>query len=232
MVDSITVDGVPVPAHPALRYFAFNKPRGVTSTMSDPHAARSLTEFLPEGPRVFPVGRLDRDSEGLLLLMNDGELANRLQHPRHGVEKEYLVEVDGVVSNDAVRRLTVGIQLQDGSARAARARVVQRRAARTALSIVMREGRKREVRRMLEALGHSVLRLVRVRIGPVLVRTLDPGEVRALTKEEVAGLYQVTGLSRAAPRRLKRSSQGARRSSQRSGQGRGFGRGDDASDST
>jgi 23S rRNA pseudouridine2605 synthase len=230
--DSITVDGIPVPAHPTLRYFALNKPRGVTSTMRDPHAARSLTEFVPEGPRVFPVGRLDRDSEGLLLLTNDGELANRLQHPRYGVEKEYLVEVDGQVSREAVRRLTAGVELEDGSARAARARLVQRRTTSTAVSIVMTEGRKREVRRMLDALGHPVLRLIRVRIGPVLVRGLDPGGVRALDQEEVTGLYAVTQLSRAAPRPVPRSSSGARRTPKRSGQGRGLRTWQEVADST
>jgi 23S rRNA pseudouridine2605 synthase len=232
LVDPITVDGVPVPAHPELRYFVLNKPRGVTSTMRDPHAARSLAEYVPEGPRVFPVGRLDRDSEGLLLLTNDGELSNRLQHPRHGVEKEYLAEVEGQVPKGSIRRLTEGIELEDGVARASRAKVVQRRAGRTALSIVMTEGRKREVRRMMDVLGHPVSRLVRVRIGPVQVAGLDPGELRPLTQEEIAGLYRVSGLTGAAPGPARRSSQRGDFPAKGSGRGRELPRGGGSPDST
>lgn len=207
VADRITVDGVPVPAHPELRYFALNKPRGVTTTMRDPHAARSVADFIPEGPRAFPVGRLDRESEGLVLLTNDGELANRLQHPRYGVEKEYLVEVEGSVPRGAIRRLATGVELEDGVARALRVEGVQRGAGKSALTLVMGEGRKREVRRMMEALGHPVRRLVRVRIGPVGMGGLRPGQVRSLTPEEVARLYRVSGLDRAEPRPGQRSGQ-------------------------
>jgi pseudouridine synthase len=216
----ITVDGLPVPAHPELRYFALNKPRGVTSTMRDPHAARSLGEFLPEGPRVFPVGRLDRESEGLLLLTNDGALANRLAHPRHGVEKEYLVEVAGAVPGRAIRRLLDGIELEDGVARAIRAGEVQRRAGKTALTVVMAEGRKREVRRMLEALGYPVRRLVRVRVGPVAMGRAAPGSIRPLTQDEVSGLYRVSGLAEASPRPVRMSGRGRGRPGVRSSKGR------------
>ena len=202
----ITVDGVPVPAHPELRYFALNKPRGVTSTLRDSHATQTLADFLPEGPRVFPVGRLDRDSEGLLLFTHDGELANRLQHPRYGVEKEYLVEVDGPVPSAHLRTMTAGIELDDGVAKAIRAREVQRAMGKTALSMVMAEGRKREVRRMLESLGHRIRRLVRVRIGPVSLGPLGPGRIRPLTNDEVAGLYRTTGLARATVGAHHRSS--------------------------
>jgi pseudouridine synthase len=195
---SIAVDGVPIPANPELRYFAFNKPRGVTSTLADRHASRSLAEFIPAGPRVFPVGRLDRDSEGLLLLTNDGELANRLQHPRYGVEKEYLVEVDGAFSKSAVGKLQRGVRLDDGVAQAIRVEPVQQASTRSALTVVMAEGRKREVRRMLEAVGHPVRRLIRVRQGPVHLGRLAPGTTRALTAEEIADLYRTTGLERAA----------------------------------
>jgi 23S rRNA pseudouridine2605 synthase len=219
-VDRITVDGAPVPTHPDLRYFALNKPRGVTSTMRDPHASRSLTEFLPEGPRVFPVGRLDRESEGLLLLTNDGDLANKLQHPRHGVEKEYLVHVEGQVTRAAMRRLTDGVELEDGMAAAIRVREVQRGAGKTALTVVMVEGRKREVRRMLEALGHAVRRLLRVRIGPVVLSGLRPGKLRPLTQEEIAGLYRVSGLTTAAPRPTQSSSRGVSSWAKGSGRGR------------
>jgi 23S rRNA pseudouridine2605 synthase len=197
--DRVTVDGVPVPTDPDLRYLALNKPAGVTTTLADRHAERSLVPLLPPGPRVIPVGRLDRESEGLLLLTNDGDLAHRLQHPRFGVEKEYLVEVEGAVSKAVVARLTRGVELEDGTARAVRAGPVQRAGERTALSVVMAEGRKREVRRMLAAVGFPVRRLVRVRVGPVQLGPLKPGKTRALTAEEVAGLYRATGLTRARP---------------------------------
>jgi 23S rRNA pseudouridine2605 synthase len=199
-VSRIAVDGVPVPAHPELRYFALNKPRGVTTTLRDPHASRTVAALLPPGPRVFPVGRLDRDSEGLLLLTNDGALAHRLQHPRYGVEKEYLVEVEGDVSRRVLARLLAGVPLEDGVARALRASVMQRASGRTSLRLVMGEGRKREVRRMLGALGLAVRRLVRVRVGPVRLGRLRPGEVRTLAPGEVAALYRATGLRDAQPR--------------------------------
>ena len=196
--DRITVDGALVPANPDLRYFAFNKPRGVTTTIRDPHAERTLVEFLPRGPRVFPVGRLDRDSEGLLLLMNDGELGRRLQHARFGVEKEYLVEVEGVLTQAVLRRLTEGIELDDGIAKAIRVHGLSRAGRRSSVFVVLGEGRKRQIRRMLGALGFAVTRLVRVRIGPIKLTGLAPGELRALEGSEIADLYSITGLDRAA----------------------------------
>jgi 23S rRNA pseudouridine2605 synthase len=199
--DHVTIDGVPIPADPELRYYALNKPSGVTSTLSDPHAEESLAGYLPRGPRVVPVGRLDRDSEGLLLLTNDGELAFRLQHPRFGVEKEYLAEVTGEVSREAVRALTNGVELDDGVARAVRAGGVRRAHGRSSLSVVMTEGRKREVRRMLRALGYPVRRLVRVRQGPIRLGRLAPGEWRELRPDEVGDLYRAVQLERAAVRR-------------------------------
>ena len=202
--DRVAVDGVPVPAHPDLRLFKLNKPAHVTTTLRDPHAARSIAEFLPPGPRVFPVGRLDRDSEGLLLLTNDGDLAHRLQHPRFGVEREYLLEVQGSISRDALRRLEEGVQLDDGTARAIRAGAVQRRHDRSSLLIVMGEGRKRELRRMLEAVGFPVRRLVRVRMGPVRLGDLRAGQVRSLSSTETRDLYRAVGLDTAIPRSRQR----------------------------
>jgi 23S rRNA pseudouridine2605 synthase len=195
----IRVDGVPVPAHPDLRYLALNKPAGVTTTLRDRHAERSVAELIPPGPRVFPVGRLDRDSEGILLLTNDGDLAFRLQHPRYEVEKEYLLEVDGTLSRPAIGALLRGVELDDGPARAVRASILEAAGGRSAVSIVLVEGRKREARRMLAELGHPVRRLVRVRIGNVRLGKLAPGKVRPLSQEEVAGLYTLTSLARAAP---------------------------------
>jgi pseudouridine synthase len=201
----ITVDGAPVPTDPELRYFAFHKPAGVTTTLRDPHAARSLAPYLPPGPRVVPVGRLDRETEGLLLLTNDGELAFRLQHPRFGVDREYLAEVEGSLPDPVARRLVRGVELEDGVARAAAVGRVQRSRGRSALTVVMREGRKREVRRMLAALGFPVRRLVRIRFGPIRLGRLPPGRLRPLSLEEVRDLYRVTSLDRARARPKPRS---------------------------
>ncbi|HEX6230452.1 MAG TPA: pseudouridine synthase [Actinomycetota bacterium] len=192
--DEVRVDGRRVSADPGLRYVALHKPRGVTTTMRDPHAQRDLTRFLPKGPRVFPVGRLDRDTEGLLLLTNDGDLAHRLAHPRHAVEKEYLAEVDGVATQRHLARLRRGVRLEDGPARAVQARSAGRTAGRGAVRVVMTEGRKREVRRMLEAVGLPVRRLVRTRVGPVRLGRLRAGESRDLTPDEVRSLYRTAGL--------------------------------------
>lgn len=188
--DRVEVDGAQVPLDPGLRYYALNKPRGVVTTARDPQRRRDVSSYYPAGPRVFPVGRLDRDSEGLLLLTNDGELANRLTHPRFGAEKEYLAEVEGTASDRAVARLVRGVELDDGLAKAHAARRVGAARGRQAVRIVMAEGRKREVRRMLAAVGLTVRRLVRVRVGPVGLGRLRPGEVRPLTGNEVRALYR------------------------------------------
>jgi 23S rRNA pseudouridine2605 synthase len=193
--DEIRVRGARISTDPALRYLALHKPSGVTTTMRDPHARSDLRPFLPsEGPRVFPVGRLDRETEGLLLLTNDGELANHLTHPRHAVEKEYLAEVEGIPSERLLARLRRGVDLEDGPARAVAARAVGRSADRAALRLVMVEGRKREVRRMLAAVGLPVRRLVRVRVGPVRLGRLAPGSTRTLEPEEIRALYRAAGL--------------------------------------
>jgi len=192
--DEVRVDGRKVSVDPGLRYLAMHKPRGVTTTMRDPHAERDLSRFLPKGPRVFPVGRLDRDTEGLLLLTNDGELAHRLTHPRYAVEKEYLVEVDGAPSSRQLGRLRRGVELDDGVARAVEARIAGGSKGRGAVRLVMVEGRKREVRRMLEAVGLPVRRLVRTRVGPVRLGRLKPGELRELEPEDVRAMYRAAGL--------------------------------------
>jgi pseudouridine synthase len=192
--DEVRVDDRRVSVDPGLRYLALHKPRGVTTTMRDPHAERDLTRFLPKGPRVFPVGRLDRDTEGLLLLTNDGELAHRLTHPRYEVEKEYLAEVDGTPSNRQLARLRRGVDLDDGLARAVQARTAGGSKGRGAVRLVMLEGRKREVRRMLDAIGLPVRRLIRVRVGPVRLGRMRPGELRELEPEDVRALYRAAGL--------------------------------------
>lgn len=192
--DRVAVDGTTLNVDPEARYYAFNKPAGVVTTLSDPQGRPDLRAFLPDGPRVFPVGRLDRDTEGLLLLTNDGELANRLTHPRHGVEKEYLAEVEGAPAERALAKIRGGVELEDGPARALEASVVGTSRGRGAVRIVMGEGRKREVRRLLDAVGLPVVRLVRVRVGPIRVGRMMPGEVRPLTSDEVRALAQAAGM--------------------------------------
>ena len=188
--DRIAVDGIPVVVDTTIVHWLLNKPAGYITTASDPHGRQTVFALVPSTPRVFPVGRLDLDSEGLLILTNDGELAQLLMHPRHGVEKEYFAEVDGVPSAGALRRLREGVELDDGVTRPARARLVQKSPdGGSAIEIVVKEGRKRMVRRMCSAVGHPVRRLVRMRIGPIADRRLPPGEWRALTAAEVRALY-------------------------------------------
>jgi 23S rRNA pseudouridine2605 synthase len=193
-MDQVRVDGSKVNVNPELRTFALHKPRGVTTTMRDPHAERDLSGFLPKGVHVFPVGRLDRDTEGLLLLTNDGSLAHRLTHPRYAIEKEYLAEVDRPPSHRQLARLRRGVELDDGPARAVDARSAGGAAGRGGVRLVMVEGRKREVRRMLDAVELPVRRLVRVRVGPIRLGKLRPGDVRELEPEDVRALFRATGL--------------------------------------
>jgi 23S rRNA pseudouridine2605 synthase len=189
--DEVRVDGLEVNLDPNVKYFALHKPFGVVTTMRDPQGRPDIRAFLPEGTRIFPVGRLDRDTEGLLLLTNDGDLANALTHPRFGIEKEYLAEVEGVPTPKHVGQLRRGVELEDGHARAKSARVAGRSGDRGAVRLVMTEGRKREVRRLLAAVGLPVTRLVRVRVGEVRLGGLPPGERRELTHDEVVALRRV-----------------------------------------
>ncbi len=189
--DAVEIDGRHVGIRPGLVHYLLNKPAGVVTTASDPQGRRTVIDLVPAEPRVFPVGRLDYDSEGLLLLTNDGELANRLTHPRYGVDKEYLAEVDGIVTAAGVRALREGVELDDG--RTAPARVSQ--PDRGVLRITIHEGRNRQVRRMCEAIGHPVRRLVRVRIGPLADRSLPPGQWRELTAGELRALEHAAGRS-------------------------------------
>jgi 23S rRNA pseudouridine2605 synthase len=180
----ITVDGVPIGVRPGLVHYLLNKPAGVVTTASDPQGRPTVIDLVPSDPRVFSVGRLDLDTEGLLLLTNDGDLAHRLTHPSFGVEKEYLAHVRGDPTPGALRTLRSGVQLDDGITAPARVS----RPAEGVLRLTIHEGRNRQVRRMCEAVGHPVLRLVRVRIGPLADRTLAPGEWRALQVGEVRAL--------------------------------------------
>jgi 23S rRNA pseudouridine2605 synthase len=189
-VDRIDVDGHRAPTRPGMVHYLLNKPRGVVSTAKDTHGRPTVVELVPNEPRVFPVGRLDADTEGLLVLTNDGDLAQLLTHPSHGVEKEYLAHVaDGPLTAGAVRQLRDGVALDDGVT--APAEVSQPEPG--VLRITIHEGRNRQVRRMCEAVGHPVQRLVRVRIGSLKDRRLKPGSWRHLTAEEVRALYESGG---------------------------------------
>jgi 23S rRNA pseudouridine2605 synthase len=188
--DAIALDGVTVVVRDDLVYYLLNKPAGYVSTASDPQARPTVVELVPAMPRVFPVGRLDVETEGLLLLTNDGDLTQLLTHPSFGVVKTYLAEVDGEPAPGAVRMLRQGVELDDGMTAPARVRIVQQHGATTAIEIGIHEGRNRQVRRMCDAVGHPVRRLVRTRIGPIQDRRLAPGSWRTLSAGEVRRLYE------------------------------------------
>ena len=183
-VDRVELDGVPLPVQPGLVHYLVNKPVGVVSTAEDTHGRPTVVSLVPDGARVFPVGRLDMDSEGLIIVTNDGELTHRLTHPSFGVAKEYLVQVEGEPTPAEVRQLREGVDLEDGPTAPARVAVV----APNLLRMVIHEGRNRQVRRMCETVGHPVVRLVRTRIGPVADPSLGPGSYRPLSFDEVRSL--------------------------------------------
>jgi 23S rRNA pseudouridine2605 synthase len=184
--DRIEVDRKLIGALPVPLYFIVNKPVGVVSTVSDPAGRPKVTDLVDVPDRLYPVGRLDADSEGLILLTNDGDLALRLMHPRFEVEKEYHALIDKDLDQEAVRKLEQGIDLGDGVSAPARVRALGHQGGRVWVSIVLREGRRRQVRRMLAKVGHQVRRLVRVRIGSVSLGALQPGESRPLAAAELA----------------------------------------------
>ena len=177
-------DGAPVGVRPGLVYYLLNKPAGVVTTADDPQGRPVVIDLVPDEPRVFPVGRLDLDTEGLLLLTNDGELANRITHPSYGVEKEYVAHVEGVPSRAALRLLREGVELDDGITAPARVTPIEP----NVLRLVIHEGRNRQVRRMCDAVGHPVIRLVRTRIGPLIDHSIRPGTWRSLEFDELRAL--------------------------------------------
>jgi pseudouridine synthase len=195
--DRIEVLGEPVKI-PRSVYYVLHKPVGVVSTTRDPAGRPRATDYFKHlNVRIFPVGRLDVDSTGLLLMTNDGELANRLTHPRFGVEKTYLAEVRGKTAQTVADGMVAGVWLAEGKARATRVKIVYVSRNKSILEIVLREGRNRQIRRMLAKLGHPVEKLRRVKMGPVSLGTLKPGEYRVLTAAEVAELREAA--SHAAP---------------------------------
>ncbi len=191
----VEVDGVLLPVAPGLVYYLMNKPADVITTASDTHGRRTVVDLVPPEPRVFAVGRLDRDTEGLLILTNDGALTQLVTHPSHGVEKEYVAHVAGGTPRaGALRALREGVELDDGMTAAAGVGVL----APGVLRLVIHEGKNRQVRRMCEAIGHPVKRLVRTRIGPLRDTTLAPGQWRKLSGAEVRALAGAASGARGA----------------------------------
>jgi 23S rRNA pseudouridine2605 synthase len=189
--DVVEVDGERVRPQ-KLAYVLLNKPAGVVTTARDPHGRRTVVDLVRHSARVVPVGRLDADTTGALLLMNDGPLAHRLAHPRYEVEKVYVAEVEGKPGRDSLRRLAEGVELEDGRTAAARVRLL----GPSRLELAIHEGRKHQVKRMCEAVGHPVLRLHRSRYAGLGVERLAPGEWRELTRAEVDALHALTRRTR------------------------------------
>lgn len=191
----IEVDGQRISVDTTLITVVLNKPKGVVSTMSDPEGRPALDTYVREyDERLFHVGRLDADTTGVLLLTNDGELANRLAHPTHGVSKLYVAKVSGRVPKSISTTLRQGVELDDGPVRAVECRVLDATDTHSLVEVEMHEGRNRIVRRMFDAVGHPVIELVRTRFGPITLGALQPGQTRALTNVEVGQLQQAAGL--------------------------------------
>lgn len=191
----IHVDGSRVILDENLVYLAFNKPKGVLSTMSDERGRLSIADYVAHREqRVFHVGRLDADSEGLMLLMNDGALAHRLTHPSFGIQKVYLAEVPGPIKHSVKKQLLAGVELEDGPVTVDAFRIVDNLPGKVLVEVVLHEGRKHVVRRLLEEVGHPVSKLVRTAMGPIQLASLKPGKLRRLSKVEIGQLYKEVGL--------------------------------------
>lgn len=194
--DKIRVDGRRIPPPRTHQYLVFNKPRGVVSTMDDPAGRRTVADFLGgyAGEGLFHVGRLDTDTDGMLLLTNDGEFAQRMAHPRYELTKTYVAEVEGFLENRTAKRLARGIELDDGPVHPDAVRLGARTDARTMVTVVLHEGRNRIVRRMFDAVGHPVRRLTRIQIGSVRMGQVRSGDLRDLTRDELGALMDAVGL--------------------------------------
>ena len=193
--DRISVNGRPLPPVSELHYILLNKPVGVVTTLSDPEGRETVRDLLRDvRARVFPVGRLDYHSAGLLLLTNDGELALRLTHPRYGIAKTYRVKVKGLPDEAALQRLREGVRIEGGKTAPAQVRVLEVRDRKARLEITVREGRRREIRQMCERIGYPVEKLVRIQLGPLSLGKLAPGAHRALTTKEIGALRAAVGL--------------------------------------
>lgn len=195
-VDRIRVDGQRIPPPRTHVYLVFNKPRGVVSTLHDPEGRRTITDHLGRhaGEGLFHVGRLDTDTSGMLLLTNDGEFAARVAHPRYGLTKTYVAEVEGFVENRTLKALRRGVELEDGPVHPDQVTLGARTDRRTMVTVALHEGRNRIVRRLFDAVGHPVRRLTRVQIGSVRMGQLPEGELRDLTRDELGALMDAVGL--------------------------------------
>ncbi len=193
--DQIRVDGARIPSARKHVYLIFNKPRGVVSTMDDPQGRPTLTDFIPaRTPRVYHVGRLDTDTEGLLLLTNDGEFAHRLSHPSYEVKKTYVAEVEGFLDNKTLRALGKTTVLEDGPVTPDKVKLVMRSDPKSLVELTVHEGRNRLVRRLMDSCGHPVRKLSRTRFGSVHVGQLAVGQMRPLTRDELGSLLDLVGM--------------------------------------
>jgi 23S rRNA pseudouridine2605 synthase len=197
--DEIRVNGETLSSGPAQKkaYYIFYKPKGVMTTLQDPHAEKTVADYfrmIPE--RLFPVGRLDRDTTGLLLMTNDGELAFRLTHPKFGVKKRYIARVRGSVADEKVKRLEAGIELEEGMTAPCQIKIEKRDKKQTVLAVVLHEGKKRQIRRIFQKIGHGVLELERLNFGPLSLSDMKIGDKRKLTPEEIASLFEATDLKK------------------------------------
>ena len=197
--DKIEVEGIPLEREKPV-YFAMYKPRGVISSVSDDKGRKVVTDFLPEiEERIYPIGRLDYDTSGILLLTNDGDFANALMHPKYEVDKQYITKVKGILTKEAIRSLERGVMLEDGKTSPAKVKMISidKKKNTSIYEIVIHEGRNRQVRRMFEAVGHPVLKLRREKYGFLTLQGLQPGEARELTPHEVK---QLRALATTKPR--------------------------------
>jgi 23S rRNA pseudouridine2605 synthase len=204
--DEVRVDGKLVSAPRKHTYYLLHKPEGAVTTAQDPEGRLTVIQLVPSSPRVFPVGRLDQDTSGALLLTDDGDLANQVLHPRYRIDKEYEAVVEGTVEEKAIHAIRSGMVLEGESRPTAPAQVevLERRPRRTQIRLILHEGRKRQIRRMLEKVGHPVIHLRRIRIGPILLDKLQPGECRPLTTAEVTALQKSVQVRRSRPPRKRR----------------------------
>lgn len=192
--DTIRVDGSRIPPPRRHVYVVLNKPRGVISTMDDPEGRQTLTDFLPTRQRLFHVGRLDTETEGLLILTNDGEFAHRMTHPKYEVQKTYLVEVEGFLDNKILKLLEKGLRLEDGPIKPDKVKLISRTDTKSLIEITLHSGRNRIVRRMMDSIGHPVRRLSRISIGPIRLGQLQLGQTRDLTSAELGALLDSVGM--------------------------------------
>ena len=191
--DSVMVDGRPIQLDPDRIYLAFHKPKGIVSTMEDEFGRPSLADFFTQYDRVFNVGRLDQDTSGILLMTNDGDLANQLAHPSYEVEKLYFAKVRGKIQKTELQRLRDGVKLEDGLQKADSVKLIDQNNIESLVELTLHSGKNRIVRRMLDAVGHEVIELTRKSFGPLRLGPMKPGQVRELGKLEVSSLMEAAG---------------------------------------